>query len=732
MIKWKPRISKDDKFIDLQGLPYYFIKWDETSRVEKLYEVDVHMPAEPRDEDCVNYGLSEWDQVFRKTTIPDQVRFPLKDFGRDNWTEEQIRAFIDAEFNRRRNGLWFWIKNRKTYIPGALYYKMNYWTPITNAEFLYRKTDWKFFNFFLYVKYEPSIRGLADFKCRQLGDTENVICEEYEYGSRTRGALNTLQSFVNEDHVIETYNRLLHGHRNMIWFFKPMNRGTDNPQKGLVLDYPAKYNTHAAAKKSIESDELVNSAAIDYYQFPPVGARFKYGPTKLQRFDGSTGIGRAYGDEFAKSAAMDPVEWIQTMSEATYNETYGTKMGLIVMTSTAEEVTADSLKWARTIWSESDPNKRTPSGSTVNGLARCFRSALEKGKPDRWGDVDEEAREIEIRAKIKAMEEAGNRRGAITYRRKNPITIEDVFLSANNLGQFHVENLQDRFFFLQESGKTKAVRGNLIWKDGIKDSEVIWVPNPNGRWLISKHPHDFDLKSNARSMSVAAPKPANSFFFSSGIDPVDAKNVLSSDRSSAGIAIMRRFDPNIDSGEALYYTYDDEIKGIRKGDPVNLASNFQTNRFVCTYVHEPKDPTEFYEDTILTHVYYGTDFLVEKQKAGALIQYLVNRNYKLYIGDKPQTYKNYKGQVEKEGVTATQDSFRVCFDLIMTYTSLYMNACDHIDLVKQWMSMNWDNRTEHDLGVAAGWALYAATVPKSKIDLGEKNAKMIHFSENSV
>src|SRR5690606_32254365 len=108
------------------------------------------------------------------------------------------------------------------------------------------------------------------------------------------------------------------------------------------------------------------SGSMDLYQYPPVGSRFRYGPTKLQRFDGSTGIGRAYGDEFAKSAQMDPVEWIQTMSEATYNETYGKKMGLIVMTSTAEEVTADSLKWARTVWKEADPKKRTPSGSTVN------------------------------------------------------------------------------------------------------------------------------------------------------------------------------------------------------------------------------------------------------------------------------------------------------------------------------------------------------------------------------
>jgi hypothetical protein len=29
-------------------------------------------------------------------------------------------------------------------------------------------------------------------------------------------------------------------------------------------------------------------------------------------------------------------------------------------------------------------------------------------------------------------------------------------------------------------------RGNFIWKNGIVDGEVIWQPDPNGRFLIHK------------------------------------------------------------------------------------------------------------------------------------------------------------------------------------------------------------------------------------------------------
>src|SRR5690606_29302851 len=108
------------------------------------------------------------------------------------------------------------IKGKKYYIPGQLYFKMNYWTPITGEGFSYRDHERKFFTLALQVQRDPIDLGIADFKCRQLGDTENAMVIMYERGSRIRGGLATLQSFVGEDHVKETYQRLVHGHNNMI------------------------------------------------------------------------------------------------------------------------------------------------------------------------------------------------------------------------------------------------------------------------------------------------------------------------------------------------------------------------------------------------------------------------------------------------------------------------------------------------------------------------------------
>lgn len=739
MIKWKSRISKDDTTIDTQGLPRYTLKFGPKSKTETIYDVECLLPEEPEDEFCINYGLSEYDQIFRKTFIPPQVRYPDKDHGRENWSERDLDDFIENEFYKRRNGVWFYIKGKKTYIPGTLYFKMNYWTSITGEEFLYRDSDREFFTFLMIATYDPKCRGVIDFKCRQLGDTENAIVFMYSRGSRIRGSMHSMQSFVNEDHIIETYERLIHGHANMIWFFKPMNRGTENPKKGLILTYPPKHLTHAALQKSQEEGVIANKSSLEGYEYEPLGARFKYGPSKLTRFDGTTGICTAYGDEFGKpTSGMNPNEWVQTMAEATYSSIRGVKRGMILMTSTVEDITEEGLEWTITLHKESDPAKKLKSGSTLNGCWRVFRGVAERGYDgivaDRWGFIDKQLVIDSVTEKYNAMIASGNTAGAMGFIRKNARTIEDIFMTVRNSSPFHVDNLKKREFYITEVASPEpAVRGNLRWKDGIKDTEVIFEINPKGKWLISKHPHDFNLESNKRSTAFVA-KPGNTHYFCAGIDPIDQNETLANeeDRSKGAIVLMRKFDENVDSEKSLYYQFNDEINGIVKGAPVDLGSNFQTNRVCCTYMERPQDPSVFFEDVILTMVYYGSDFLPEKNKYGGLKTYLKMRGYSGYEMEKPTDVKNYKGQTEKGGVTATENSISMYFDFITEYTCNWANAIDHKDLLSQLITMNWKNRGKKDLGVAFGWALYASKQRKSRWH-GDRQAKEIkHFEEYHV
>lgn len=740
MINWKKRISSDDTAIDLQGLPNYTLKFGANSTTEIIYDVECFIPESPADEEVVNFGLSSFDQIFRVTHIPDQVRYPDRDHGREAWSERDIDTFVENEFWRRKHGVWFFINNKKTYIPGTLYFKMNYWTPNTGEKFQYRDSDRELFMFLLIATHDPKCRGVADFKCRQLGDSENAICYLMERATRIRGSLHTMQSCINEDHVIETYERLIHGHANMIYYFKPMNRGTENPKKGLIMSYPPKYLTHASIQKSQEEGNLINKSSLEDYEYEPLGSRVKYGPSKITRFDGATGVCTAYCDEFGKPVSgMSPTQWIQTMAEATYSNIRGKKRGMIIMTSTVEDQTEDALHESQTIHKESNPNSKLKSGSTLNGLWRIFRGVAERGfdgiVADRWGFLDKESILAAVTEKYNAMLAAGNTAGAMSFIRKNPRTIEDVFMSVRNSSPFHTENLRKREFYVNEVAHPKPfVRGNLRWKDGVKDTTVIWEINPKGKWIISQHPHDYNLENNKRASAFMS-KPGNIHAFCAGIDPIDQNETLASEteRSKGAIVLMRKFDENVDNEKSLYWEFNDDVNGIIKGNPVDLGSNFKTNRVCCTYMERPEDPAVFFEDVILTMVYYGSDFLPEKNKYGALKTYLKMRGYAGYEMDKPTDVKNYKGQTEKGGVTATENSISMYFDFITSYTCNWTNAIDHPDLLSQLITMNFQNRGKKDLGVAFGWALYAATSKKPRWHGDKQQQKNIHhFTEHVV
>lgn len=737
MIDWAKRIStvRDEEFVDLNGLPYYHIKFDEKSKIQRVYEYDVVLPTEPPDEHCVNFGLSEHDQIFRRTLIPKQVLNPTGNFGRESWSQQQIDAFIDAEWNKRRNGIWVFIKGVKTYIPGLLYMKMNYWKSITGVKFIYKFSDLEFFLFWMHCVYDPKCDGMADFKCRQIGDTESVVLIMWEFGSRVRGTINAMQSCINEGHAKKSYFRLVHGHKKMIYYFRPLNQGTEDPKKGLNLSYPAQHITFTSIREKSKKGDIANRSSSDDYEYPEINSQFYFGPTKANEFDGTT-LGRAYLDEFGKSdGKLDPVEWIKVIKEATESRILNKKMGMILMTSTVEDIGADSLLWAKNIWNQSDPAKRTIAGKTANGLYRCFRNVVDRGEVDRWGFPLKEKIIAEIESAVKILMDAGDIKGAISYRRKNCRTIEDIFRGANDNSNFDTDKLERRYhYIMNDAPKSVAVRGNLKWLNGQRDTQVIWEPNKNGKWLISKHPSDFGLEANAKIKSVFSPKPANVNYFKAGLDPYDQETTIETEenRSKGGICVKRVLDEYIDSSKDLYYQFEDRERGIQIGDPVDGGAGFQTNRIVCTYLWRENDPNDFFEDVIMTMVYYGTDFLPEKDKFGACHSYIKTRGYELYLMEKPNHNKNAKGQQERDGVSATTGNIDTYFSYLTTLSAKWWNTIDHHDLLEQMLSMNFANRGKRDLGVAAGWCEFAANQPKSRFKQPQEQQKIVHWQENYV
>lgn len=699
--------------IDLQDAPLYHLDYTGSEIFIDVYGYSYQLPNPPKDEDFINYGKPQDDQFFRKTLKPKNVNL---------WEKEKQDIYVSREHHRKNNGVWMFIDGKKYFIPPVFYYFLNYWPLKSGEEVIFRITDLHFFYILDLCVRDPKCLGLIDFKCRQIGDTEKVLCFIYWFCTRYRNMKAAMQS-VTEDHVYKSFRRMVYAHTKMDWFMKPQNKGSDNPEGGFVFQYPSAINSNkknAAQHKAQGTSSVTESQLL--YEYEAIESEIQYGPSDAYFFDGQT-LNLYYLDEFGKSKNMNPIEALGVVSPMMDSRILDKLLGKVIMTSTVEELKGgQTLKWAKQLWKDADPSVRMDDGTTGNGLYRIFRSALEKAPVDKFGFPKAKEEEVKIRMKMKGFLDRRDIKGLIRYRRKNPLTIDDVFMSAENESQFHIENLAARQIELDNTRVKKEVFGNLKWKDGVRDSEVVWEPNPNGRWTISLHPKEHGFENNAQVSHVLMPKPANVHAFCGAVDPYDQKTNIETDLSLGGIVIRRKFDGNIDGQ-----------KFDENGKPKDGGREWETERVVMDYLYRWQNPDDFYEDVILSFVYFGTQFLFEKNKGGGLETYVNGRGYQLYIQEQPLFTRSKKStNTELVGITATENSITQSFELLQTETTDYCNTIHHTRYLGQLLRMNWDNRGENDIGMAGGWAKVSSIRTMAKRKTEDEYKKDRHYTTNEV
>lgn len=688
----------------------YTIDWENPSSVT-VGPYTIELPTAPPDEDCYNYGLPIEEQKFKRTIIPHDLK---------KWPQHEKEAFIRDEYHKRKNGIWIFIKGRKIYLTGINYYFLNYWILQTGKKAMFVYSDTEFFYMWMWCVRHPKCYGMCDFKPRRVGDTEKVLCIMYEYATRVKNVMCGMQSITEEDHAKPIYDRLLFAHKNMDFFMKPINKGSTDSQSKLEFRYPNKMVTAKAMQEALaRGEDGVNEN--EEYEFEPMNSEINYRASKNRAYD-SGRLGRYYMDEFIKHETMDPVEAWRFVKKTLVDEFYDILIGKAIFTSTAEEVgpKGKSLQDGIYFWENSDPLNLDESGETITGLFRIFRSALDCAPADEWGFAKRQERLEKIQIKCSTLIKKGLIKDLIVYKRQNPLTIGDALTPSNENSNFNVENLELRKYKLEhEIYPKKAVRGDLIWWDQVKDSKVAFIPNTGGKWVMSASPEDYELESNAVIPYAISKQPANAWAFCMGVDPYDQKNTIGKKPSLGGIAVRRKFDANIDGQKV------DE-----KGDPIDGGSEWRTKKYVCSYLYRHEDPRDFGEDVIKTCYFYGCQFLYEKNKGGSLLNaYVDSRGYSGYIQMQPEPTKSTnqgKGQVE--GITATDNTKNQYFELLMIESAKYHNTIDHPEIIEQVSTMNWDNATERDLGVAAGWSNVAELSVVKQVNHQQK-VEESHFAE---
>lgn len=632
------------------------LKYNNFTQERQIGEYTIYLPDPPDLKSVANYHLPKEKQMFIPTLLP---------HGIEQWPTKDREAFEDAEWEKRRNGFWFFNNGNLEFLSGTHYFYIN-WCKIDIGlpKFVDSDRDWYYM--WKYTKENPKARGFINIENRRGGKTWRGCSVVYDEISQTPNAHGGIQSKNNTDGG-KVFQKLVFLWKKLPYFFKPVDIGESYPKSKLEFTEPSKRDTKRLRKEY----SLVLDSFIDYEN------------AKEEAYDG-TKQKINYQDEIGKCVDVNVNERIQIVKECVMDGT--DIIGKILATTTVEEMEKKGGKYCKKVWDGADPNNLLPNGETQNGLLRYFKPADyglrgkdEEGRPfiDEYGYSDRERTKAYIERKRKAMK---NRDDITSDRRKYPLYIHDCWVQDSRKATYDTTKIEDQLEFNRDLPDSAIAIGDFHWKNGEQDTVVEFHHDKGGRWRVLWMPPA--LERNKQVVRGNKKAPANTEQGCFGLDPYDNKVTVDDRKSDAAAYGFRRFDP-----------LNPKESGI----------------FILEYVNRPKLPEMMWEDMIKMCVFYGWEILIESQKQGT-INYFRMRGY--------QHYLMYADKPDIPGVAMTQDTQQAIIYATESYIAkkvgyieeegqeTYMGRCYFDKLLNCWLEFDFEQKwTKFDSMVGAGLAL---------------------------
>ena len=676
-----------------------------------LIPIEIALPVPPEPHLVDNFGLPAREQKWHPPRLPKRIkelhsRYETLDEiwealeAHQDIYEEEI-AFIRTQWDRRLNGYWFYNNGVPTYIDGWHYFYCGWWSIDVGLP-KYRDRDRRFFLFARKIFTETisprcNQKGIAtrnakgeyefiDFarrvffgfnypKHRREGATYKAECISYEIISRTMGAFGGIQS-MNDTQSRKCFLRhLVAPWKKLPFFFKPNYEGSTSPKTELSFSPPAK---RLSSKGSLSTSDLGLESGINYEIADP------------SAYDGDK-LYFHHDDEVGKlKKGLSCWDRHTVVKECLVMG--GDIVGYTIKTSTVGEMEKGGGRAFKHQCKMSDYYERNPNGQTRSGLAVLFIPAYDglQGFIDEYGmsviDTPTQQQSEYIKRDIGAREFLLNtRKGYIDAEdqealseniRLYPIRFAECFRTAAKSSGFNMNKLENYIDELTFS-KQAIVTGNFVWKENIRDSKVIFVENPQGKFKVSHQLNDSESNKKVWSDDEGLWKPGNSYWGVAGGDPFKFNKTEGNRKSKGGGAVIRK-------GQ------------LRDGD-------FRMKRkFVCIYAQRTFDKDIYGEDMLMMCLYYGVPMFPEID-VPFLWDYFRDRGYPGYLLYKadPNTFKI--------SVTPGDTANRTKQDIFGEFMTWIENEADeenHIEILEECRDIDGpEDMTNYDLFTAAGYAL---------------------------
>ena len=576
----------------------------------------------------------------------------------------------------------------------------------------FREANRLFYIFWEASKADKRSFGMCYLKIRRSGFSFMSSCEGVNTATITKDSRIGILSKTGADAKKMFTDKIVPISNNYPFFFKPIQDGMDKPKTELAYRVPASKIT----KK--------NMYVIDEEELEGLDTTIDWKNTSDNSYDGEK-LQLLLHDESGKWERPENIlnNWRVTKTCLRL----GSKViGKCMMGSTSNALDKGGANF-KSLYEDSDCMKRNSNGQTKSGLYNLF-------VPMEWnmeGFIDRHGMPVLKNPQEPIMGIDGELiyQGAINYWENE---VESLKNDPDALNEFYRQFPRSESHAFRDESKqslfnlTKiyqqidyndslimqhhVTQGGFHWKDGIKDSKVIWSPNKRGRFFVTYIPKA-SLQNNVIERG-GQKRPGNEHLGSFGCDSYDISGVVVGKGSNGSLHGLTKF--NMDDAPS--------------------------NEFFLEYIARPQTAEIFFEEVLMACVFYGMPILCENNKP-RLLYHFKNRGYRGYCLNRPDKKYNKLSKTERElgGIPNSSEDVKqshasaiesyiekhIGLDLEETYRDKdIMGSMYFQRTLEDWAKFDINNRTRFDAAISSGLAimsnqkhLYTPTQKQSKISI---------------
>jgi hypothetical protein len=644
--------------------------------------------ALPLTPDKISKGKDYWERKdISKELDKIQSIFQWNDMPsafKNRWID-----YIEEEFDRREEGYWFVNNGIKTYVTGAHYMYLQ-WTNIDIGYPDFREANRILYIYWEACKADKRCFGLDYLKIRRSGFSFMSSSECVNTGTLAKDSRVGILSKTGGDAKKMFTDKVVPISINYPFFFKPIQDGMDRPKSELAYRVPASKFT----RKKIEVNEKLE-------EIKGLDTTIDWKNTGDNSYDGEK-LSLLVHDESGKWERPDNIlnNWRVTKTCLRLGSRI---IGKCMMGSTSNALDKGGDNFKR-LYNDSDVTQRNKNGQTKSGLYALFipmewnfEGFIDKyGRPvfttpggDVYGPdgelidvgvVDHWDNEVDG---LKSDQDALNE-----FYRQFPRTEEHAFRDETKNSLFNLVKIYEQIDYNEGIRNSSVVNtGNFQWVGGVKDTSVIFNPDPNGRFKISWVP-PLNLQ-NKTIVKNGIKYPGNEHMGAFGCDSYDISGTVDGRGSNGSLHGLTKFS----------------------------MEDAPPNSFFLEYLSRPQTAEIFFEDVLMALVFYGMPLLAENNKP-RLLYYLRRRGYRGFSMNRPDKIWNKLSVTEKEigGIPNSSEDIKQAHAAAI---EMYIN--DHVghlgdgnygdvyfnETLNDWAKFDINKRTKFDAAISSGLAIMA-------------------------